>query len=109
MDRYQGEEQIAAAWKQHRPYLVDLAFRMLGDVGAAEDIVQEAFWRLISANPGDIEDERGWLIVADEPALPRSDQVRPLAAGTGARFRRRRCRRPSRRDRVRRSRRPGHP
>ena len=64
MDRYQGEEQIAAAWKQHRPYLVDLAFRMLGDVGAAEDIVQEAFWRLISANPGDIDDERGWLIVA---------------------------------------------
>ena len=29
------------------PCLVDLAFRMLGDVGAAEDAVQDAFARLV--------------------------------------------------------------
>lgn len=63
MDRGHGEEQFAAAWRQHRFFLIDLAFRMLGDIGAAEDIVQEAFSRLISARPGQIEDERGWLIV----------------------------------------------
>src|SRR5215467_5414454 len=63
MDRGQGDEQFAVAWKENRTYLIDLAFRMLGDIGAAEDIVQEAFSRLISAGPGQIEDERGWLIV----------------------------------------------
>src|SRR6266851_1456834 len=54
---------IAQAYLEHRPYLVDLAFRMLGDVGAAEDAVQDAFARLVRSGPGDIADERGWLIV----------------------------------------------
>jgi hypothetical protein len=33
---------------------------MLGDIGAAEDVVQDAFSRLIRADLGEIEDERGW-------------------------------------------------
>jgi len=36
---------------------------MLGDIGAAEDAVQDAFTRLLAADIGEIEDERGWLIV----------------------------------------------
>jgi RNA polymerase sigma-70 factor, ECF subfamily len=59
----QNDEQIIQAWNEHRPYLIDLAFRMLGDIGAAEDVVQDAFARLLRARPGEIEDERGWLIV----------------------------------------------
>ena len=59
----QHDEQIIQAWNEHRPYLIDLAFRMLGDIGAAEDVVQDAFTRLLRARPGEIEDERGWLIV----------------------------------------------
>ena len=55
--------KIAAAYRDHRPYLVDLAFRMLGDIGAAEDTVQDAFTRLLAANVEEIVDERGWLIV----------------------------------------------
>ena len=55
--------KISQAYQDHRPYLVDLAFRMLGDIGAAEDIVQDAFTRLMAAKGGEIEDERGWLIV----------------------------------------------
>jgi len=55
--------KISQAYQDHRPYLVDLAFRMLGDIGAAEDIVQDAFTRLMAAKSGEIEDERGWLIV----------------------------------------------
>ena len=51
------------AYREHRPYLVDLAFRMLGDLGAAEDVVQDAFARLLRADAGQIDDERGWLIV----------------------------------------------
>src|SRR6201993_1877687 len=55
-------DQVSDAWRANRAYLVDLAFRMLGDVGAAEDVVQEAFFRLLQA-PSNINDERGWLIV----------------------------------------------
>jgi RNA polymerase sigma-70 factor, ECF subfamily len=56
-------DQVSEAWRAHRAYLVDLAFRMLGDIGAAEDVVQEAFFRLLQAPVGDINDARGWLIV----------------------------------------------
>ena len=54
---------ISQAYREHRPYLVNLAFRMLGDLGAAEDVVQDAFARLLRADAGEIDDERGWLIV----------------------------------------------
>jgi len=57
------DAKIVDAYRQHRPYLVDLAFRMLGDIGAAEDIVQDAYTRLLAADIAEIADERGWLIV----------------------------------------------
>jgi len=50
-------------WREHHPYLVDLAFRMLGSIQDAEDVVQEAFSRLVRADIATIEDVRGWLIV----------------------------------------------
>jgi RNA polymerase sigma-70 factor (ECF subfamily) len=56
-------DRFAEAWKRHRPHLVDLAFRMLGNIGDAEDVVQEAFSRLLRARTEEIEDERGWLTV----------------------------------------------
>ena len=55
--------RIVQAYRDHRPYLIDLAFRMLGDIGAAEDAVQDTFTRLLAADVGEIGDERGWLIV----------------------------------------------
>ena len=57
------QDQLSEAWLTNRPYLVDLAFSMLRDIGAAEDAVQEAFARLAVADFDSIEDERGWLIV----------------------------------------------
>jgi RNA polymerase sigma-70 factor, ECF subfamily len=83
----QHDEQVIQAWNEHRPYLIDLAFRMLGDIGAAEDVVQDAFARLLRARPGEIEDERGWLIVVtsrlclDQIRSARSRRERPHDAG----------------------------
>jgi len=83
----QHDEAVIQAWNDHRPYLVDLAFRMLGDIGAAEDVVQDAFSRLLRARPGEIEDERGWLIVVtsrlclDQIRSARSRRERPHDAG----------------------------
>ena len=57
------EQQIRDAWAEHRPYLIDMAYRMLGDIGRAEDVVQEAFQRLSQSDFDASEDARGWLIV----------------------------------------------
>jgi RNA polymerase sigma-70 factor (ECF subfamily) len=54
---------VDAAWRDHRPYLVNLGYQMLGDVGEAEDVAQEAFLRLAGADVGRIEDVRAWLTV----------------------------------------------
>jgi RNA polymerase sigma-70 factor (ECF subfamily) len=56
-------DSFAQAWRDNRSYLVDLAFRMLGDVGEAQDVVQEAFTRLSRTEPGEVQDARGWLTV----------------------------------------------
>jgi len=54
---------ITAAWRAHQPYLVKLAYHMLGDVGDAQDVAQEAFLRLTCKDLADIDDVRGWLTV----------------------------------------------
>ena len=69
--------QFADSWQAHRGYLIDLAYRMLGDVGAAEDMVQEAFARLARADD-DILDERGWLTVVTSRLC--LDQIRSARA-----------------------------
>jgi RNA polymerase sigma-70 factor, ECF subfamily len=58
-----AERDIAAAWREHRPYLVNLAYQMLSDVGEAEDVAQEAFLRLSRTDLAEIDDVRGWLTV----------------------------------------------
>jgi RNA polymerase sigma-70 factor (ECF subfamily) len=74
----QGEKTVGDAYQAHRPYLVDLAFRMLGDLGAAEDVVQDAFSRLMAVPAGEIEDYRGWLIVVTSRLC--LDQIRSARA-----------------------------
>ncbi|MDP9166981.1 MAG: RNA polymerase sigma factor SigI [Actinomycetota bacterium] len=57
------DDEIAIAWREHRPYLVNLAYQMLRDVGDAEDVAQEAFLRLSRVRLAEIDDVRGWLTV----------------------------------------------
>src|ERR1700757_3619055 len=72
------DSRLADDWRRHRPYLVNLAYQMLGDIGDAEDVAQEAFVRLSRANYPDIDDVRGWLtVVTGRLCL---DQVRSARA-----------------------------
>jgi RNA polymerase sigma-70 factor, ECF subfamily len=70
------DAQLQEAWRRHHPYVVNLAYQMLGDIGDAEDVAQEAFARLSRAD--DVDDARGWLtVVAGRLCL---DQVRSARA-----------------------------
>jgi RNA polymerase sigma factor (sigma-70 family) len=55
------EEQLAAEFETHRPYLHAIAFRMLGSHADADDAGQEAWLRLARTGGGSIENMRGWL------------------------------------------------
>src|SRR5438094_7023056 len=56
-------DAVTEVWLQHRPYLIDVAFRMLGNIHDAEDVVQDAFGRLLRNGLESIDDIRGWLVV----------------------------------------------
>src|SRR5437763_5038674 len=58
-----ADARTAALWQEHHGYLRDVAFRMLGSVSEAEDVVQEAFVRLLGVDLDEINDVRGWLVV----------------------------------------------
>jgi RNA polymerase sigma-70 factor, ECF subfamily len=50
-----------AAFQAHRAHLLGIAYRMLGEMGAAEDVAQEAWLRWRRAAGEDIRDPRAWL------------------------------------------------
>ena len=82
-----GDAVFEALWREHRPFLVDLAFRMLGNIGDAEDVVQDAFTRLLRADVDAIEEPRGWLVVVVSRRcldVLRSARVRRDARPAGA-------------------------
>src|SRR5271168_5282512 len=61
--RVTAEEQLAAEFEIHRPYLHAIAFRILGSHADADDAVQEAWLRLARTGGGGIENLRGWLTI----------------------------------------------
>jgi RNA polymerase sigma-70 factor (ECF subfamily) len=63
LDQHPEESAFDQAWRDNRRYLLDVAYRMLGSISEAEDIVQDAFARLVRADRGEIDDIRGWLVV----------------------------------------------
>jgi RNA polymerase sigma-70 factor (ECF subfamily) len=62
-DQGPKESAFDQAWRDNRRYLLDVAYRMLGSLSEAEDVVQEAFVRLVRADLDEIQDVRGWLVV----------------------------------------------
>ncbi len=54
--------RLDAAWRDDRRYVLDIALRMLGDLGNAEDAVQEAFTRLFRSDIDEIDNVRAWLV-----------------------------------------------
>jgi RNA polymerase sigma-70 factor, ECF subfamily len=67
-----------ATFEKHRTHLLNLAYRMLGEMAAAEDVLQEAWVRWHSVDASDIRNPRAWLsAVAVRLAL---DTLRKLRA-----------------------------
>jgi RNA polymerase sigma-70 factor, ECF subfamily len=57
-----SDPRLDAAWRDDRRYVLDIALRILGDLGNAEDAVQEAFTRLFRSDIDEIDDVRAWLV-----------------------------------------------
>lgn len=49
------------SFEEHRPHCLAIAYRMLGEMAAAEDVVQEAWIRWQRADGDEIRDLRAWL------------------------------------------------
>jgi RNA polymerase sigma factor (sigma-70 family) len=50
-----------AEFERHRPHLRAVAYRMLGSLSDADDVVQEAWLRLSPSDAASVENMRGWL------------------------------------------------
>ncbi|NUR95763.1 MAG: RNA polymerase subunit sigma-24, partial [Kribbellaceae bacterium] len=56
------EDQLAAEFAEHRQVLVGAAYRVVGSVSDAEDVVQEAWLRWAAADRHEIREPRAYLI-----------------------------------------------
>jgi len=56
-----GGDDAAASFEPHRAYLVKVAYRMLGSVAEAEDVVQDAFLRWSAAPRREVDEPRAYL------------------------------------------------
>ena len=56
------EQDAAAAFAPLRPRLVRIAYRMLGSVAEAEDVVQDAYLRWHQAARGEVRDAEAFLV-----------------------------------------------
>jgi RNA polymerase sigma-70 factor, TIGR02957 family len=63
-------------FEEHRPVLTGVAYRMLGRVADAEDVVQEAWLRWSADDRSDVREPRGYLVrVTTRLAIDRLRQV----------------------------------
>ncbi|TDD64692.1 RNA polymerase sigma-70 factor [Actinomadura darangshiensis] len=52
----------ATGFEEHRPLLLGLAYRLLGSMWDAEDVVQEAFLRWTRTDAAEVRDRRAYLV-----------------------------------------------
>jgi RNA polymerase sigma-70 factor (ECF subfamily) len=57
----QPRDERVAAFEEQRSYLFSIAYRLLGSVGDAEDVLQEAFLRWDRARPDEVRSVRAFL------------------------------------------------
>jgi RNA polymerase sigma-70 factor, ECF subfamily len=80
---------LDAAWRDDRRYVLDIALRIVGDLGKAEDAVQEAFTRLFRSDIDEIDDVRAWLVTVvsrvciDQLRAARRKPQEPFDPGDG--------------------------
>ncbi|MET9952704.1 RNA polymerase sigma factor SigJ [Streptomyces sp. NPDC006339] len=66
-----------AVFEEHRPLLTGVAYRMLGRVADAEDVVQEAWLRWSADDRGDVREPRAFLVrITTRLAVDRLRQAR---------------------------------
>ena len=70
-------DTVTDVFEEHRPVLMGVAYRMLGRVADAEDVVQEAWLRWSGADRTDVREPRGYLVrVTTRLAIDRLRQVK---------------------------------
>ncbi|OEV07197.1 RNA polymerase subunit sigma-24 [Streptomyces nanshensis] len=62
MDAEESDATEVEVFEEHRPVLLGVAYRMLGRVADAEDIVQDAWLRWASAGRGEVREPRAFLV-----------------------------------------------
>ncbi|MFJ4623398.1 RNA polymerase sigma-70 factor [Streptomyces sp. NPDC088812] len=70
-------ETATDVFEEHRPFLLGVAYRMLGRVADAEDVVQDAWLRWSAADRGDVREPRAYLVrVTTRLALDRLARIK---------------------------------
>ncbi|USQ87010.1 RNA polymerase sigma-70 factor [Streptomyces phaeoluteigriseus] len=70
-------DTITDVFEEHRSFLLGVAYRMLGRVADAEDVVQDAWLRWAAADRGDVREPRAYLVrVVTRLALDRLARIK---------------------------------
>jgi len=70
-------DTVTDVFEEHRPVLLGVAYRMLGRVADAEDVVQEAWLRWSGADRADVREPRGYLVrITTRLAIDRLRQIK---------------------------------
>ncbi|MFE6409680.1 RNA polymerase sigma-70 factor [Streptomyces sp. NPDC057837] len=70
-------ETATDVFEAHRPVLLGVAYRMLGRVADAEDVVQDAWLRWSGADRADVREPRGYLVrITTRLAIDRLRQIK---------------------------------